>query len=117
MTVYIVRIRGSNELVGIFWCENRYELFWLVDEFRSPCHCEYRIAHSGGMYWQGRIPPMSEYGEATTDEEVETYDKAISKEVSFCESTHEDLLYSKVKRRAWHAFPVAQEVYKKAGFR
>ena len=51
MTLYIVRVRENDELVGVYSASSLKELFWLVDECASPNGCDYAKLPNGGFYW------------------------------------------------------------------
>lgn len=53
LTVYVVRLKKDEEIVGIFACQ-RGDLPWLVDECADVDKCEYASIGAGAILWEGR---------------------------------------------------------------
>ena len=51
-TPYIVRVIGTNQLVGLLVVSSYEDLFWSVDEVCDPHGCEYKeLTSGGGVQW------------------------------------------------------------------
>lgn len=72
MFIYLVRMVGTRDLVGIYFAYNEDELMMLIDECTDPGLCEFREIQSGGLFWSSPavdIPlSYSEDDEADPDE-------------------------------------------------
>ena len=67
MSVYIVRIRQTREVVGIFNVDDIHKLPDLVDECTDPNSCERARLQTGGMYWE-RGAPLLPLGAGEADD-------------------------------------------------
>lgn len=54
---YLVRAKGTKELVGFFAAPTQKRLFWIIDEVTSPYECEYQKVESGGVCWPSGDTP------------------------------------------------------------
>jgi len=51
--LFLVRVQGSKELVGIYLAESEIELMDLIDHECDPTDCEYRLMEkSGGLFFE-----------------------------------------------------------------
>lgn len=48
---YLVRMKGTKELVGFFVVRDLVDLYWSTDEVTDPALCEYARVASGGIIW------------------------------------------------------------------
>lgn len=103
MLVYVVRVKDTKELVGVFWASDIYEMWCVVDEKVSPTCCEYRSARPGGVYCFSKLPPMASL-DVVSDLDAEDYETRCAA-VSWCEWTLKDIFEDTVKGRKWRDFP------------
>jgi hypothetical protein len=64
MPGYVVRLRGSGELAGIFWAASPFDLHAHVSEVAEPTECEYSTLPPGGIVWPFKavaVPMLGEY--------------------------------------------------------
>lgn len=52
MSAYLVRLKSTRELVGLFVSDQPDDLWMLVDECCDPGSCEYKRLPRGGMYYE-----------------------------------------------------------------
>jgi hypothetical protein len=74
MATYLVRLQESNELVGIFWAENLFDLAFCIDEATDPYSCEYKKLAHGGIFWPRPIDVSIPLKDFDCDNENPNYD-------------------------------------------
>ena len=74
MPVYLVRIIGTRDLVGIFVAPDVGALAMLIDECTDPGDCEYQRMRPGGLMWTSpAVPVPLAYNEDDEDDLVAEY--------------------------------------------
>ena len=64
MAGYVVRLRESGQLAGIFWVAVPFDLHDHVSEVADPTECEYSALPPGGIIWPlktAAVPMLGEY--------------------------------------------------------
>lgn len=69
MSAFVVRLEGTNQIVGFFAADRILDLFWAVDECCDPFSCEYRrVPEGGGVYWaKAGTPKVSRRNDVRVD--------------------------------------------------
>jgi hypothetical protein len=115
MQAYLVRFRVSKELVGIYVCSTRRDLFALVDELLDPFECEFAAIGEGGFHWTGEAQEICMPWHTKTVENILSFEG--------CEPTeswgdklwgHDKVIWNKFKDRDnWKHKPVDKSSLKK----
>jgi hypothetical protein len=102
MTTYCVRLPLKHdffpgEIVGIYSAKNRDELIDLVDECTDPIGLEFAVMPSGGIYWPGRGPIVTDLYKSDPSNEGEVLARLNSGDLWVTDKWHDSFEALKFK--------------------